>query len=253
MSTIQSYTATNVSSLLDAVVKSTRDFDHRTFWWRGQASIGWKVHPALYHKGVAGNEANMAVRFLNYARVRHREAPDIRDGPAWLFLMQHYGLPTRLLDWTQSPLIAAHFAVREEKSQEQDGVVWGLQPTLLNKEQAGSESILGVGNKIVRPLFDEAWKAVPRDHSKAKVFAITAQHVDVRQMVQSSEFTLHGTAHPIEELPSADRFVIRIKIPSTAKCEMKQMLNLLHIKDSYLFPDLEHLAKELQENQYFSP
>ena len=195
----------------------------------------------------------MAVRFRNYAKVRHQEVPDIRDGPAWLFLMQHYGLPTRLLDWTQSPLIAAHFIVRELESIEKDGVVWGLQPTLLNKYQAESETILGIGNKIVQPIFADAWKGASSAPESAKVLAITAQHIDVRQMVQSSEFTLHGTPHPIEELQNADRFVVQIKIPSAAKRGIQQSLNLLHIKDSYLFPDLEHLAKELQQSQYFSP
>jgi len=253
MSTIQSYEATDIGSLLNAVVAATRHFDNRTLWWRGQASIGWKVHPSLYHKGMAANEANMAVRFLNYARVRHREVPDSQDGPAWLFLMQHYGLPTRLLDWTESPLIAAHFAVRELESLEHDGVVWGLLPTLLNKYQSETEGIFGVSNKMVRPIFDDAWKRTPSEKGQAEVLAIGAQHVDVRQMVQSSEFTVHATSRPIEELPNADRFVVRVKIPSAAKRGMQQALKLLHIKDSYLFPDLEHLAMELQENEYFSP
>ena len=253
MSAIQSYVAKDIGSLLNAVIVATRHFDNRTLWWRGQASIGWKIHPSLYHNGMAAKEANMVLRFFNYARVRHREVPDANDGPAWLFLMQHYGLPTRLLDWTQSPLIAAHFAVREPEFLEQDGVVWGLQPTLLNKDQTESEVIFGVGNQRVRPIFDDAWKSTPSEHGKAKVLAITAQHVDVRQMVQSSEFTVHATPHPIEELQNADRFVVQVKIPSAAKRGMQQALNLLHIKDSYLFPDLEHLARELQENEYFSP
>ena len=78
----------------------------------------------------------MAVQFRNQARVRHREVPDIKDGASWLFLMQHYGLPTRLLDWTDSPLIALYFAIKDKTTDDEDGVIYGLMPTELNHNRA---------------------------------------------------------------------------------------------------------------------
>lgn len=247
---MQTYTATDISTLVTSVVDATRSFDEKMLWWRGHASNEWKVHPSLYHKGLAAYEANMAVRFMNYGRVRHRDVPNGGDRPAWLFLMQHYGLPTRLLDWSQSPLTALYFAVRESEFENQDGVVWGLLQTYLNKEQVGENQILGIGNKFVKPLFDDAWKASSNVKGDGKVVAISAQHVDVRQMVQASEFTLHGTSQPINELQNADQFLINIKIPAAAKRKISQTLALFNITESYLFPDLEHLAKELREKKY---
>lgn len=48
--------------------------------------------------------------------------------PAWLFLMQHYGLPTRLLDWSESLLTASFFAVFNHREHEHSGCVWVLNP-----------------------------------------------------------------------------------------------------------------------------
>lgn len=131
-----------------------------------------------------------------------------------------------------------------------DGIVWGVQPTLLNKSENGMESILGTGNAAVRPVFSGAWQNPPNENSKKDVLAINAQHVDVRQMVQASEFTIHGTETGINELPSAHEYMIKIIIPSSAKAGLLQALKLFHITESYLFPDLEHLAEDLVNNQY---
>ena len=247
---MQSYTAKDIYTLVNSVVSATRQFKENLLWWRGNASIDWKVHPSLYHKGLSASETNMASRFVNYAPTRHQEVPNLVEGPAWLFLMQHYGLPTRLLDWSQSPLTALYFAVREQEFENQDGVVWGLLPTYLNKEQVGEKGILGTGHKFVKPLFDEVWKGSSNVQGDGRVVAITAQHVDVRQMVQASEFTLHGTSQPINDLQNTDQFLVSIKIPAAAKRGISQALRLLNITESYLFPDLEHLAKELEKTKY---
>lgn len=192
----------------------------------------------------------MAVRFMNYARVRHCQVPSIEDGPGWLFLMQHYGLPTRLLDWSQSPLTALFFAVREEAFADQDAIVWGLAPTRLNLEQTGKAAILGIGNDLVRPVFRDAWRAAGSSSTDGKILAITAQHVDVRQMVQASEFTLHGTPVPLEEQANSHKFLVKVMVPAGMKKGLGQALKLLHLTDSYFFPDLEHLAQDLQKTAF---
>jgi hypothetical protein len=249
-SKIQNYAAIDLSSFLSAVVQATRHFDGRMLWWRGHSRISWKLHPSIYHKGLAKNETNMAISFRNQARVRHREVPDISDGISWLFLMQHYGLPTRLLDWTDSPLIALHFSVKDNTANDEDGVVYGLLPTDLNHAHIGKRGIVGTGNPTAIKVFNNVWKNPKEKVEAPNILAINTQHVDIRQMIQSSQFTIHGSDSPISELPDAGQYLVSITVPKGAKSAFRQILHLLYVNDSYLFPDLEHLAQHIQAQTY---
>ncbi len=244
------FIANSFPEFLNSIFQTTRLFKDRMPWWRGHADHCWKLHPSLYHKNVAKNESNMSVQFCNQARVRHRDVPDLNDGPSWVFLMQHYGLPTRLLDWTDSPLIALKFAIFDSSLDNKDAKVWGLMPTELNENQVSDSGIIGTGHEKVAKSFANVWKRPSERFDTPETIAINTQHVDVRQMVQASQFTIHGSETDMVELPNSKTFLCSITIPAASKNAFRQVLNLFHITESYLFPDLEHLAKQIQTLPY---
>jgi hypothetical protein len=97
-------------------VESFRGNRRGPLWYRGCGKTTHVLAPSLYrHKSSKSIEDLMSLEKKLLARFRERSIPFLSRHMAnsweWLFLMQHYGVPTRLLDWSESPLMALFFAV----------------------------------------------------------------------------------------------------------------------------------------------
>jgi FRG domain len=129
-------------------------FPSRDIWWRGENANGWRLIPSTYRDGRDWNwEHSASTYFRLKAGTRYHKCPLQNDLPGWLFLMQHYRLPTRLLDWTESSLVAAFFAVEGLAEPQRHGVVWALNPLALNQRQIGMARFAAGGHPLVAPLF----------------------------------------------------------------------------------------------------
>lgn len=242
---------TDIASLNSAIRRANSNFDGQV-WWRGQRDYEWTLTPSVYRSHAEYDEVSGILRFQNRAFSRHPEVPPKSDRSSWLFLMQHYRLPTRLLDWTESPQIAAFFASEVHECHEEfpesiddsDGALFALSPYKLNELKAGEDGLFmpedDQAKLLIAPAFDRGAKDVE------KVIAIRPTEVDVRLMVQMSEFTLSGYNIALENLSRTNDFIMKFRIPSEIKVELRKELKELGIRLSSIYPDLEHLAEEIR-------
>lgn len=236
----------NPYDLIKTIAEAQETFGHSEIWWRGQPAASLSLIPGAYRDNRHSNyEQNVALRFQAKAPARYSNCPS--NNADWLVLMQHYRLPTRLLDWTEAPLIALFFAVSPTQDDAEPAVLWGLDPYTLNKHQTGLGGVLTTTNSIATPIFKGAFTSTPPPNSD-KTVAISPSQIDIRMLLQQSKFTLHGTRTPLEESADNEKFLQKIEIPVAHKEIVWFILrNLLSMNTSDLFPDLHHLAQDLEQ------
>ena len=165
--------------------------------------------------------------------------------------MQHYRLPTRLLDWSESCLVAAYFSVSNKKLESIPGVLWALHPSGLNENQIGKKVIVGSNHESILKHFEAAIHGnLEKEEKEETTIAFNPEQNDIRMMVQSSKFTIHHDATPIEMLDKADSFMRPYEIPPESKERILAELDALKINRATLFPDLENLAKDIITRNY---
>lgn len=218
-------------------------------WWRGQSNKDWRLIPSLIRSYPAHFEHNMAIRFANRARVRHSKCPPSNDITGWVFLMQHYGLPTRLLDWTESALTALYFAVEDESKSNEEGGIFALEPTILNEMEMGAKCIVGAGTEDSKGIFDDVFRESKRPTS-SKILGIYADHSDIRHMMQACAFTIHGKSEFLDSEKYFEKCLTKYTVSAKSKLKIKEQLRLLGFKPSTIYPDLGNLAIELKSMKY---
>lgn len=240
----------SVSSITDllTVLKKQRPSD-QPVWFRGQSDFKWKLVPSVARFASAVNaEFTLIKRFKQNALTFLTKRPTTEWD--WLFLMQHYGVPTRLLDWTESPLVAVYFAVSEEEYRDKDGVIWCLLPKSLN-ENANYQP----EHSLELPFFDvdEQLKlylpdAIAKErNTKLKPLAAIAVRESPRMVAQLGAFTItHREQTPIDDVGDGSH-IWRLRIPKVAKKDLLDELALFSVNRLSLFPELTSVAESARE------
>ncbi len=246
-------TLSDLTELVAAAREVIKPFNNDTAWWRGHANVEWRLVPLAFRRnperpGQFYDETALIGHFVSRAPSRsHRPYPDAKDFFGWLFLAQHYGLPTRLLDWTENPLVAVYFAVLEHPND--DGCIWALWPTRLNRFFDAANGLVQIRDPRVRKIAKSAFtgRRLPED---VPAMAIDGQEIDPRMLAQMSRFTLHSNRTSSLEggEPASLNWLRQFVIPKDAKARVRAQLSALGIRRSNLFPDLASLAAELKSS-----
>jgi hypothetical protein len=216
--------------------------------FRGQADACWKLHPSVHRGYSTQQERYLTNEFRVRARSRYFSCPTSNDYPGWLALMQHYGLPTRLLDWSYSPLIAAFFSVHPDyvpalSNRDRDACIWALEGSRLNQSQGFEPLIFPLDAMSYEPLIAPAFKS--REEPDTVGVAMALEH-DSRIQLQQGAFTIHSSRIPIDDIEGADRWLRRFIIKGEDIHAFFRELTLLGIRKYTLFPDLAALTSELK-------
>lgn len=201
----------------------------------------------------AGLEDHILRNFIRYSRP-HLDQARPHDEWELLIAAQHHGVPTRLLDWTYSPLVAAFFATRPlRQGQERDRAVWRLDwqrmhrhfklpPLALLIEDLDSV-FAGDGPSSPFTLF-------ARSPDRPFACMLEPPSLDSRIAAQAAAFTFMS-----DRTRSFDRFLeeqgladalSRYVIPAAEVSRMRDQLDMVGIDERRLFPDLDGVASAIQ-------
>jgi FRG domain-containing protein len=230
--------------------------------YRGDRDAHWplltsldKLGGAVTPHGKADLEEHILRNFIRYSRPYFSQPP-VNEWEV-LVAAQHHGLPTRLLDWTYSPLVAAHFATLGG-SQDSDRVVWRLDWKSVHRFFGLPELALLIQD--LEGILGEERPMTPwslfNPPSGAKPFACMLEPPSLNQRIaaQSATFTLCS-----DKRQSFDRFLdshglgsalTKFIIPAKETARFRDQLDLVSVDERRLFPDLDGVAAEMR--RYYS-
>jgi hypothetical protein len=218
----------------------------RTRWYRGEARL--RRRRALV-PSIARLPSTPQREWSIYQRFRQNAAAFLPHATLsewdWMLYMRHYGARTRLLDWTESPLVGLYFAVESEGRDGHEGAVWGLEPERLN-ELAGFEPRVycaGIDTELDVYTPSEL-KSAPPD-TKYKPAALIAARSFPRLIAQQGVFTvIHRDPTALETIDDP-RLLARVRIPPTAKARIRASLRELGINRLSMFPELQSVPERI--------
>ncbi len=266
---VQSEVARSWSHLIELLYADTWNADlrrHRSpYVFHGSHDARFPLRTSLQRLGgdLRANERHLLRNFRKYAQ---RDAGGGDSLWHWLALGQHHSLPTRLLDFTYSPLVALHFATRDLQHFGHDGVIWMVNHARSNDHlprplherlaQEGSQVFtveLLQAATLAGPLtpgpFDASALSTLEGLSDTPFLVFLEPPSLDQRIVQ--QYALFGFLSSPDEamddwLAAREGICTRVVIPSRLKWQVRDHLDQSNVNERTLFPDLTGLARWLE-------
>jgi len=204
--------------------------------FRGQKEASWDLLPGLarpscFRLNIEQYEKNILTEFKRRAIPFLPKTFNTNSEWEWLALAQHYKLPTRLLDWTENPLVALFFAFEFTKDHNQSRAVWVFG--------AAEDEFADSSDPDVKPF----------NLKKTKIYV--PNQVTQRITVQSGWFTVHRYMRDKNKFVAFNKNssyksrIFKIVIPNKHRDNFLLRLDRLGINSFSIYPDLEGLSSFL--------
>jgi FRG domain len=245
-------------------LSSLSEFAHRRWVYRGQREVGWKLLTSL-DRCLLRYETDQRNRVLveaelqrEFRRTYHQYAVHIpRDDSIleWLSLMQHYGAPTRLLDFSYSIWVAAYFAL---ESADGDACIWAINASWTLDETIKSLQSIGKSDAPrLAERFYEKHESLAEDLFFKSPFVdsvcvVNPFRLNDRLRTQKGVFLIAGNVletfeNNLKSLRGYDdsRNIVQIVLPKQMRRQAIEALFEMNISRTSLFPGLDGFAQSL--------
>lgn len=233
---------TKLSEYMEFVEGLEKDF----YLSRGQ-SQNYPLLPSALRRDESGNRkyARRAIRnFLEQFKInsyQYMPAPwDVKNDTEWMLYAQHYGIPTRLMDFTTSHITSLLFAVEKSFQQDtdKDAVVYFLNPEMLNMKYKQQMSIVNFSNESEGSL----------DGLDGPV-VIQGRKINPRVNAQKGLFVLfQDDDEPLENI-NDDLILKKLIIKSDYTKSILASLYSMGITFTHIYPELDSVAKDILMQQ----
>lgn len=225
----------------DDFIQLTQKYPQEITVYRGVKHEKYDLRPKVGRLilKMGKNERMIDVERRILRRFQERALLHLDPKPAyeweWLARAQHHGLPTRLLDWSRNPLVAAFFAVEQEVFDHELEQYSGNSAIYVFR----GRTIISQGN-----LSKMNKKYVEGPFKITKTEKFIPAHWDNRIVSQLGVFTAHHD--PTNPYPIDPKYIEKLIIPSKQRKKWKDRLHRLGISRASLFPDLDNLSEYIQ-------
>ncbi len=223
-----------------------------SYVYRGLEDVSYDLSTSLNRLGESHLEKHLLRNFRKYSQMED-EKKSIWN---WLAIAQHHGLPTRLLDWTYSPLVALHFATNDFTTFNRDGMIWAINYYDAKKylPEPLKQIINEEGSHVfTAEMLDKAVKSLTQLRKlKTEDFMVFFEppSMDQRIVNQYALFSMMSNPDTLLHrwLHSTSIQHFRIIIPQKLKWEVRDKLDQSNINERVLFPGLDGLATWLKRH-----
>lgn len=263
----------SIDEYLKIIKKETSQwFEDEYLWFRGVSDTKYELIPSAYRKDIelvilCGKQYTDDIEYKLFTKFKREAIPyleiQMNSDWDWYILMQHYGIPTRLLDWTENSLMALFFAIRNSKK-DINPAVWVLQPDWLNHLSSGEvdHTIIDCNDKSYEntlkaylpisknPLYEK----FPENNINHPPLAIIPSISNRLIQTQRGTFTIHkDSGDDIQFWNKKLKYrLFKIEIDIRYRDEIYRKLRNVGIREVTVFPDLYGLARDLKCHFGFS-